>query len=151
MTATITRDDSTNLYDCYVIYIYYFYRSSSVFFSADWFFYIYFITEQKNTSARIFQCFNILVFNDEVQLRRKAFNRRLARPRDITYNFLRIIPNWPADVSVSHLFLSCIDLGIIGRLYGAPILLARFRAMLRLLVLMMEVNYYESMDVVSIR
>lgn len=86
-----------------------------------------------------------------IQLRRKAFNRRLVRPCGITYNFLRIIPNWPADVSASRLFPSCIDLRIIGRLYGAPILLARFSAVLRLLVLMVEPNYYESMDVVSTR
>lgn len=82
----------------------------------------------------IFRCFNILVFSDEIQLRRKAFSRRLVRPCGIKYNFLCIIRNWLADVSASRLFPLCTDLGIIGRLYGAPISLARFRAVFRLLV-----------------
>jgi len=51
------------------------------------------------------------------------------------YNFLRIMANWlPADVSASRLFPLCIDPGIIGRLYGASVLLARFSTPLRLSV-----------------
>lgn len=99
----------------------------------------------------VLRCFNILVFSDENQLRRKAFSRRLVRPYGIKNNFLRIIHNWLADVSASRLFPLCIDLRIIGWLYGAPILLAQFRAVFRLLVFVVEPNYYESMDAISTR
>lgn len=93
--------------------------------------------------------FNILVFSDEVQLHRKAFSRRdgLYDPMELHTIFfaLYVIDRLMSVRPVSF----CIDLEIIGRLYGATILLARFRAMLRLLVLMVEPNYYKSMDVVS--
>lgn len=34
----------------------------------------------------------------------KHLTANLYDPYDITYNFLRIIPNWPADVSAFRLF-----------------------------------------------